>query len=112
MVMNVATHGTFTRAALSAIALLAAVVTTCVAIEVVDAQTTMHGLTPQQMTWGDGPPSLPPGAKVAVLQGDPTKPGPFTIRARMPAGYKIPAHWHPTDENITVISGLFNMGMG
>jgi anti-sigma factor ChrR (cupin superfamily) len=72
----------------------------------------MHTVTPNQLKWGDAPPSLPAGAKMAVLQGDPTKPGPFTLRARLPAGYKIPAHWHPTDENITVISGVFHIGMG
>jgi quercetin dioxygenase-like cupin family protein len=55
---------------------------------------------------------LPPGSKIAVLQGDPTKEGLFTIRAKMPAGYKIPAHWHPTDENVTVLSGALGIGMG
>jgi ketosteroid isomerase-like protein len=64
------------------------------------------------VTWGDPPPSLPPGAKLAVLMGDPTKAGPFTIRGQLPAGYKIPAHWHPTDEYVTVLSGTFGIGMG
>jgi quercetin dioxygenase-like cupin family protein len=64
------------------------------------------------LKWGAGPPSLPPGARLAVLQGNPAKAGPFTIRAKLPAGYKIPAHWHPTDENVTVVSGTFFMGMG
>ena len=47
------------------------------------------------LKWVDGPPSLPPGAKVAVLEGDPSKPGPFVMRARLPDGYKIPPHTHP-----------------
>ena len=68
-------------------------------------------LSPAQMTWGEAPPSLPPGAKMAVLYGDPNQPGPFIIRAKFPARYKIPAHWHPTDENVTVISGTLRMGM-
>ncbi|MDB4970669.1 MAG: Cupin region [Myxococcales bacterium] len=68
-------------------------------------------LTPDQIKWGEGPPSLPPGAKMAVLYGDPSKPAMFIMRAKLPAGYKIPAHWHPTDENITVLSGVFLMGM-
>lgn len=62
--------------------------------------------------WMDGPPGLPPGAKFVVLDGDPSKEGLFTIRATMPAGYKIPAHWHPTVENVTVLEGNLYMGMG
>jgi quercetin dioxygenase-like cupin family protein len=64
------------------------------------------------LKWGAAPPALPAGAKVAVLSGDPGKAGPFTIRLEMPAGYKIPAHTHPTDERVTVISGTSQFGMG
>jgi len=64
------------------------------------------------LKWGDAPPSLPSGAKLAVLEGDPGKEGFFAIRLQMPAGYKIPAHTHPTDEHVTVISGTCNFGMG
>ena len=64
------------------------------------------------LKWTDGPPSLPAGAKIAVLEGDPGKEGLFTIRLQMPAGYKIPAHTHPTDEHVTVISGSCMLGMG
>jgi quercetin dioxygenase-like cupin family protein len=53
-----------------------------------------------------------PGAQMAVLQGDPSKAQPFTIRLRMPAGYRIAPHTHPTDEHVTVISGTFRVGMG
>ncbi|MEY2488399.1 MAG: hypothetical protein QOC70_341 [Verrucomicrobiota bacterium] len=66
---------------------------------------------PADIKWVDAPPSLPSGAKMAVLEGDPTKPGPFTIRLQAPDGYKIPAHTHPTDERVTVISGTFHLGM-
>lgn len=69
-------------------------------------------MTPPDVKWMDAPPFLPAGAKMAVLEGDPSKPGQFTIRLQMPAGYKIPAHTHPTAEKITVISGNFNLGMG
>lgn len=62
--------------------------------------------------WGAGPPSLPPGSQMAILTGDPTKKGPFTIRLKFPDGYKIPAHQHPTYETVTVISGVANIGMG
>jgi uncharacterized RmlC-like cupin family protein len=64
------------------------------------------------VTWGPAPPSLPKGAEIAVLTGDPTKAGPFIIRLRLPAGYEIPAHHHSTTENVTVLSGSFHAGMG
>jgi quercetin dioxygenase-like cupin family protein len=69
-------------------------------------------LAPGDVKWGPAPPMLPPGSKSAVLYGDPTKPGLFIIRASLPSGYKIPAHSHPTDETVTVVSGTFLMGMG
>jgi hypothetical protein len=67
---------------------------------------------PAELEWVDGPPSLPKGAKVAVLEGDPGKAGPFTIRIQFPAKYKIAPHWHPGIEHVTVISGEFMMGSG
>ncbi len=73
-----------------------------------------HGkaVSPNAVKWGPAPPMIPKGVQIAVLAGDPGKPGPFTIRLKMPAGYKIPAHSHPTYEAVTVISGDFNIGMG
>ena len=68
--------------------------------------------SPDKIQWKPGPPSLPPGAKMAVLEGDPTKEGPFTMRISLPDGYAIPPHIHPAVEHITVISGTFNFGMG
>ena len=64
------------------------------------------------ISWGDAPPSMPKGAKLAVLHGDPGKPVPFTLRLMLPAGYKIAPHWHSSDEQLTVISGTFYLGMG
>lgn len=64
------------------------------------------------MQWQDGPPSLPAGAQMVVLDGDPRQEGPFTIRLKMPAGYKIPPHTHPTAERVTVISGAARLGIG
>ena len=69
-------------------------------------------LPPAKVTWGPAPPSLPPGAKLAVISGDPSQAEPFVIRAQFPAGYTIPAHWHPTTENVTVLSGMLAVGMG
>ena len=69
-------------------------------------------VTPTTLQWGPAPPVLPAGAKLAVLQGDPGAAGEFTLRLAMPDGYRIPPHWHPTDENVTVIQGTFHAGMG
>jgi quercetin dioxygenase-like cupin family protein len=69
-------------------------------------------MAPSDLKWGDMPPGLPAGAKMAVLNGDPTKAGPFTARMQAPAGYKISPHTHPSSERITVISGTFRIGMG
>jgi len=69
-------------------------------------------LTPDQMQWSAAPNFLPAGAQVAVLNGNPGKPGPFTIRLKMPDGYKVAPHWHPAAENVTVISGEFHLGIG
>jgi hypothetical protein len=69
-------------------------------------------ITPDEMKWGDGPPSLPAGAKLAVLEGDPGKAQAFTVRLRVPDGYKVAPHWHPTTEHVTVISGTFHIGEG
>lgn len=62
--------------------------------------------------WGPGPDALPPGAQLAVMAGDPASKGFISLRAKMPAGYKVPPHWHPTDEHVTVLSGTFLLGQG
>ena len=67
---------------------------------------------PNALKWGPAPPGLPPGAQVAVVSGNPGADGPYVIRAKLPAGYKIAAHTHPTDENVTILSGAFHLGMG
>ena len=69
-------------------------------------------LTPADLQWGEAPPGLPAGAQLAVLEGDPTKKGPFTIRLQMPDGYKIMPHTHSTAEKVTIISGTGFLGMG
>lgn len=68
--------------------------------------------SPREMRWQEGPKSLPPGAKLAVLEGDPNQEGPFVMRLRMPDGYKIPPHTHPKTERVTVIRGAFHVVMG
>lgn len=64
------------------------------------------------VTWAPGPPSLPKGASIAVLEGDPTQEGPFVFRVKAPDGYRIPLHTHPKTERVTVISGTFHLAMG
>lgn len=67
---------------------------------------------PGDFKWVDAPAGMPKGAKMAVIHGDPSAPGIFAIRAMMPAGYKVPPHFHPADENVTIISGELYVGMG
>jgi quercetin dioxygenase-like cupin family protein len=59
-----------------------------------------------------GPASFPAGSEIAVLQGDPSQAAPYTVRVRLPDGYRLPPHFHPTDENVTVVEGTFLVGMG
>jgi len=79
----------------------------------------LHGPTgghimvmPGEEQWVDAPASLPAGAKVAIIEGNPKAEGLFTMRLKLPAGYEIKPHWHGTDEHITVIEGTFHMGLG
>lgn len=69
-------------------------------------------LTPSQAKWGAHPPIFEKGMSFLVVSGDPAKEGPYVVRARMPAGYKVAPHWHPTDEHVTVLAGTLALGMG
>jgi quercetin dioxygenase-like cupin family protein len=72
-----------------------------------------HEQEANDIIFGPAPAIFPAGAEMAVLQGDPSVAGAvFTVRLRLPNGYILPAHWHPTDENVTVISGKFLVGIG
>lgn len=64
------------------------------------------------LAWTPAPLFLPKGASMALLSGDPTKPGLFVMRLKLPPGYRLPPHTHTNHEYITVISGSFNVGMG
>ena len=76
------------------------------------AQSTDHQMIlPGDLKWADVP-SLPPGAKIAVIEGPLSEAVPFTFRLKFPANYQVPAHWHPAVERVTVLSGTFNMGVG
>ena len=72
-----------------------------------------NAFTPDEIKFGPAPPFLPPGAQLAVLEGDPmAATGDFTIRLKMPDGYKVAPHTHPNRENVTVLSGTLKVGMG
>src|ERR1700731_4742380 len=62
--------------------------------------------------WGPAPNVFPTGAQIAVISGDPFKSGLYVVRLKLPANYRIPAHYHPTSEYLTVLSGDFHVGMG
>ena len=67
---------------------------------------------PADVEWGEGPASLEPGAEMAVLEGDPGEEGVFTMRLRLPDGYRIAPHTHPNVERVTTLSGTFRLGTG
>ncbi len=64
------------------------------------------------LQWGPAPAVFPAGAKMAVVSGDPSKPGPFVIQLAMPDGYRLAPHFHPTDETVEVKQGTFLFAMG
>ena len=77
------------------------------------AKATKHVvMSPDNITWKQGPPSLPPGTEMAVIDGDPSKAGLFAMRLRMPDGYRIPPHFHGAAEHVTVIKGTFILSQG
>jgi quercetin dioxygenase-like cupin family protein len=72
-----------------------------------------HVMTPaDDVKWSPAPPAFPKGAQIAVLNGDPSKEGLYVLRLKFPAGYKVAAHNHPNDENLTVVSGALRFGHG
>jgi hypothetical protein len=72
-----------------------------------------NAFTPDTIQWGTAPPFIAPGADLAVLEGNPAATtGDYTVRLKMPDGYRIAPHWHPLRENVTVVSGTFKVGMG
>jgi hypothetical protein len=96
---------TFTRIALIAATFLGLVLALHVSAQ--------NAFTPDKVKYGPAPGSLSPGAQLAVLEGDPgAATGDFTVRLKMPDGYRIAPHWHPNRENVTVLSGNFRVGMG
>ena len=92
---------------------LAAATLAAAALIVAQPMQAQNAFTPDQVKFGPAPPFLPPGAQLAVLEGDPmASSGDFTIRLKMPDGYKVAPHTHPNRENVTVLSGTLKVGMG
>jgi quercetin dioxygenase-like cupin family protein len=102
------THGTRSRLAVS-VALAALVGLFALGARAEE----QHIVVPaDDVRWSPGPPTLPPGAQLAVLFGSPAEEGHFVIRLKFPAGYGVPPHWHSKEEHVTVIAGEFGMGTG
>jgi hypothetical protein len=97
-------------------ATLVALVLAAVLVFTSGAQTSSsakHAFTPDAIPYGPAPAFVAAGAQLAVLEGNPgATSGDYTVRLKMPNGYRIAPHWHPKRENVTVISGTFKVGMG
>lgn len=99
--------------ALSLVAFAAVVLADDAAAPPAAAPASQHvAVAPADLKWGDPPPVFEKGASFTVVSGNPMEAGPYVVRLKMPAGYKVMPHWHPADENVTVISGTFEIGMG
>jgi len=96
------------RLTIPTLALLACAATAASA----QAPSMSQGASDPAITWGPAPAIFPAGAQMAVLQGDPGSTSLFTVRLKLPAGYKLAPHTHPTEEGVTVISGTLQAGMG
>jgi quercetin dioxygenase-like cupin family protein len=81
-------------------------------VSLAQAQNDHAPMNASDIVWGPAPDFFPAGAEFALLDGNPAEAGLITLRLKFPAGYEIPAHWHPTAENVTVLSGTFYVGMG
>jgi quercetin dioxygenase-like cupin family protein len=90
---------------------MARVLALSVAAALASSAATVHAQK-AALEWGPAPASLPPGARMAIVSGNPGKPGPFTIRLSLPSGFEVPPHFHPVDEHQTLISGRIGHGMG
>lgn len=90
--------------------LITAIALCCVAVPAVPAVAQVQSAA--AVKWGPGPDFLPRGARFAVVQGDPGNSGYYTIRLRLPDRYRVPPHFHPKDEHVTVLAGTFLVGMG
>jgi quercetin dioxygenase-like cupin family protein len=90
-----------------------ATVTPAFAQEPAAAPDAMRAVAASSVAWGDAAiPGFAPGMKLAVIDGDPNAAGPYTVRLSFPDGYRFPPHFHPGTENVTVLTGVLQLGMG
>lgn len=96
-----------------ALAMCATVDSKPISAQVVAEAGDMATVSATAVTWTDlVVPGFAPGAKLAVIHGDPAGTSDYTLRLQFPDGYEFPAHWHPNAEHVTVLSGVFRLGMG
>jgi hypothetical protein len=69
-------------------------------------------VTPSEMKWGAQGSLAMAGMEQVNLVGDPSKPGPYTLRLKFPAGYKLAPHTHPDYREVTILSGTWYTGYG
>ena len=74
-------------------------------------QGTFHVIRSEDVVWKAFP-AFPTQARLAILVGDPTKPGPYVIRVRLPGNTRMMPHRHAEDRIYTVIAGVFYVGVG
>jgi quercetin dioxygenase-like cupin family protein len=74
-------------------------------------QSVFRSVLPEDIDWKPFP-AFPPSARLAVLVGRPSEPGPYVVRVKVPAGVKLMPHRHPEDRIYTVMSGVFYIGLG
>ncbi|MGZ5904594.1 MAG: cupin domain-containing protein [Reyranella sp.] len=74
-------------------------------------ESAFRSILPEDIEWKPFP-AFPPEARLAVLVGDPTQPGPYVVRVKLPSGVKLMPHRHPEDRIYTVMSGVFYIGLG
>jgi quercetin dioxygenase-like cupin family protein len=74
-------------------------------------ETVFRAVLPEDIDWKPFP-AFPPSVRLAIIVGEPPKPGPYAIRVKVPAGVKLMPHWHPEDRIYTVMSGVFHIGLG
>lgn len=105
-------HACSSKRALRTLSLLAAGAMMAAAVPTVSIAEEPVQLTPGEIEWSPGPPSIPEGAEAAVLYGNPGEEGVFALRLKLPDGYHVAPHFHPEPEIVTVISGTFRIGHG
>jgi quercetin dioxygenase-like cupin family protein len=69
-------------------------------------------ISTSEVTWKEAPSTMPPGTQIAILEGNPKEAALFTMRVKLPAGFVIPPHTHPSQERVTIVSGTVHLGYG